>query len=152
MEPEKSHLSYRAFCESAANWAGLSTAQDRKTIATITSQPARWTVHSRRWNGRSRSNSSTPRHDIRDTRLQPGVAHVMSFQGTSSPGSRHMPLSCAPRKCRRRTRDPGTNASVAHSVGHGTMGGPMNSPAETYESSMVPAFFVPLAARVEKVA
>ena len=32
------------------------------------------------------------------------------------------------------------------------MGGPMSSPAETYESYMIPAFFALLAARVEKVA
>ena len=32
------------------------------------------------------------------------------------------------------------------------MGGPMSSPAETYEFSMVPAFFAPLAARVRTMA
>jgi hypothetical protein len=32
------------------------------------------------------------------------------------------------------------------------MGGPMSSPAETYESSMVPAFFASLAAHVTMMA
>ena len=44
------------------------------------------------------------------------------------------------------------NASVAHAVGHRTMGGPMSSPAATDEPSMVPACFAPLGGHVRKMA